>query len=272
MSHTRSAFTLIELLVVIAIIAILAAILFPVFAQARESARKSTCLSNMKQIGNALMMYTQDYDETYPQSEYGGNGFGPQQQWYVMVYPYVKNGDHYVDQGVSYSWGNDGIYRCPSHPDDTQGQQFGLHMDIFPSNYGGGKTNTVGMAAVDAPASKVYLVEKGRLGQTWSVPYYDSDEWDNTSGVWYDKATNTARHDNTDVQLLREGDNMRNDDSNWWGHGGMLPRYRHANSTNCLFGDGHAKSFARGQMKWFENIFVPVNRAAGWISEGWYPY
>ena len=59
-------FTLIELLVVIAIIAILAAILFPVFAQARESARQSTCLSNIKQIGISMAMYIQDYDGTYP--------------------------------------------------------------------------------------------------------------------------------------------------------------------------------------------------------------
>jgi prepilin-type N-terminal cleavage/methylation domain-containing protein/prepilin-type processing-associated H-X9-DG protein len=62
----RSAFTLIELLVVIAVIAILAAILIPVFAQARERARMSTCVSNMRQIGSALMMYVQDYDETFP--------------------------------------------------------------------------------------------------------------------------------------------------------------------------------------------------------------
>lgn len=62
----RRGFTLIELLVVIAIIAILAAILFPVFAQAREKARQTTCVSNLKQIGTAFMMYVQDYDETYP--------------------------------------------------------------------------------------------------------------------------------------------------------------------------------------------------------------
>src|SRR4051794_24819328 len=65
----RPAFTLIELLVVIAIIAILAAILFPVFAQAREAARKSSCQSNLKQIGTAWMMYSQDFDELTP----GGN-------------------------------------------------------------------------------------------------------------------------------------------------------------------------------------------------------
>jgi prepilin-type N-terminal cleavage/methylation domain-containing protein len=66
MSHNRKGFTLIELLVVIAIIAILAAILFPVFAQAREKARQASCLSNTKQLGTAQLMYTQDYDETMP--------------------------------------------------------------------------------------------------------------------------------------------------------------------------------------------------------------
>jgi prepilin-type N-terminal cleavage/methylation domain-containing protein len=70
-SRSRRAFTLIELLVVIAIIAILAAILFPVFAQARDKARQSSCLSNLKQIGTGLYLYLQDYDETYPPNRIG---------------------------------------------------------------------------------------------------------------------------------------------------------------------------------------------------------
>jgi prepilin-type N-terminal cleavage/methylation domain-containing protein/prepilin-type processing-associated H-X9-DG protein len=90
------AFTLIELLVVIAIIAILAAILFPVFAQAREKARQTSCLSNCKQIGTAAMMYTQDYDETLPLI----NMNVPQTnsvncyanfKWHDLLYPYIKN-------------------------------------------------------------------------------------------------------------------------------------------------------------------------------------
>jgi prepilin-type N-terminal cleavage/methylation domain-containing protein/prepilin-type processing-associated H-X9-DG protein len=72
----RRAFTLIELLVVIAIIAILAALLFPVFAQAREAARKTTCASNQRQLGMAISMYSQDYDETLPSTWDGGNGDG----------------------------------------------------------------------------------------------------------------------------------------------------------------------------------------------------
>src|SRR5450432_2293196 len=89
----RQGFTLIELLVVIAIIAILAAILFPVFAQAREKARQITCVSNEKQIDLAVMMYAQDYDETYPIAWGLGGG------WYETVDPYIKGG---VKQGANF--------------------------------------------------------------------------------------------------------------------------------------------------------------------------
>ena len=98
----KKAFTLIELLVVIAIIAILAAILFPVFAQAREKARQTSCLSNLKQIGLGLMMYTQDYDETYPMNLFLGFEPGPCVHLsQVAIAPYIKNMD---------------IYKCPSDP------------------------------------------------------------------------------------------------------------------------------------------------------------
>jgi prepilin-type N-terminal cleavage/methylation domain-containing protein len=108
MSHTfwrgrrPDGFTLIELLVVIAIIAILAAILFPVFAQARESARKTACVSNVKQLGLAVMMYTQDYDEMYPCNSWDGAFMGTSDNdirqdrprmtlWMWRIMPYQKN-------------------------------------------------------------------------------------------------------------------------------------------------------------------------------------
>src|SRR5579871_6641382 len=105
MSHRKRAFTLIELLVVIAIIAILAAILFPVFAQAREKARATSCLSNMKQISLGVLMYVQDYDENFPLANfydlntypsYDANAY----EWSSQrcIGPYIKNGD---------------IFRCP---------------------------------------------------------------------------------------------------------------------------------------------------------------
>src|SRR5579862_546703 len=90
----RSAFTLIELLVVIAIIAILAAILFPVFAQAKLAAKKTADLSNLKQIGLGALMYSTDADDYYPRNDYLGIG---RQTWAPFTYreaiaPYVKNG------------------------------------------------------------------------------------------------------------------------------------------------------------------------------------
>ena len=87
-------FTLIELLVVIAIIAILAAILFPVFAKAREKARQASCLSNAKQLALAVLQYAQDYDETFPMGRWGGPGTAPDGLWHGfdwLVEPYCKN-------------------------------------------------------------------------------------------------------------------------------------------------------------------------------------
>src|SRR5437762_2167194 len=94
----KRGFTLIELLVVIAIIAILAAILFPVFARAREKARQTSCLSNLKQIDIGFLMYVQDYDEQFPPwtanacGKYAGGAFDLHYMYPNLVSPYIKNG------------------------------------------------------------------------------------------------------------------------------------------------------------------------------------
>ena len=108
----RTGFTLIELLVVIAIIAILAAILFPVFAQAREKARQTACMSNMKQVGLGLQMYAQDYDETLPPSPGSLANFGNPDvysrspNFLGSLLPYTKNTGVFFCPGVSpdYVW------------------------------------------------------------------------------------------------------------------------------------------------------------------------
>ena len=149
----RPAFTLIELLVVIAIIAILAAILFPVFAQAREKARQTACLSNQKQIGTGLMMYNQDYDETFP-VRYGANDptDGHQWTWKDMLAPYIKNKD---------------VFRCPSNPSaklfDSKGVFPGGYSMYLPDGplalIAPGTAYPQPLAGVDQPASALVIVE-----------------------------------------------------------------------------------------------------------------
>ena len=166
MSRTKG-FTLIELLVVIAIIAILAAILFPVFAQARESARTTSCLSNSRQLGTSLMMYVQDYDETYPWgANTEGAGIDNNDAWPDLIFPYVKN---------------DGVYGCPtSSPATKESWMVGNDpqavargklrswsanasvLACFSNDYGdynGYNTTIRTMASIPEPARIVALVE-----------------------------------------------------------------------------------------------------------------
>jgi competence protein ComGC len=106
LERRRRAFTLIALLVVVAIIAILAAILFPVFAQAREKARQTSCLSNMKQIGMAITMYVTDY-EAYPMHS-SPSSANPRTRWPDYISPYVKN---------------EPLFICPSAPLNLFGKE-----------------------------------------------------------------------------------------------------------------------------------------------------
>ena len=200
--RANKGFTLIELLVVIAIIAILAAILFPAFAKAREAARRSSCSSNMKQIGVALMQYTQEYDEKYPI----GNA-GDSIAWTVVVQPYLKSAQ---------------IFSCPSN---TKNQTFMQNTgNTIPMSYAANGTNAVvnqmggrapinddannssgygggaALASIDAPAQLILVYENSGTN-----PY----------SIQYDLAN-----------LASNNFNFQN----------------HLGTSNFLFGDGHVKS------------------------------
>jgi prepilin-type N-terminal cleavage/methylation domain-containing protein/prepilin-type processing-associated H-X9-DG protein len=176
LSRARRGFTLIELLVVIAIIAILAAILFPVFAQAREAARKSACLSNTKQLGTAIMMYVQDYDETYPQAYYyknntassNGSSSGGYVTWTVTINPYIKNDQLFVcpsdpNKGIA----PDNVPCTPYTDTVTPGCEAQVprlsylpNSAIMPRKRGPADApHVVPMAAVDAPAGVIAIAE-----------------------------------------------------------------------------------------------------------------
>jgi prepilin-type N-terminal cleavage/methylation domain-containing protein/prepilin-type processing-associated H-X9-DG protein len=167
----RYGFTLIELLVVIAIIAVLAAILFPVFQQAREKARQSSCLSNVRQIGMATLQYTQDYDETLPLYQYnnliywcGGRDLPAQKldKARGIIYPYVKSGD---------------IQRCPSYTggDNLGGTGYGINRRLMFKT--GFTPNPAALADLDTPSDTILFGDagipnfptKGSTGETISI-------------------------------------------------------------------------------------------------------
>jgi len=272
----NTAFTLIELLVVIAIIAILAAILFPVFAQAREKARQTSCLSNLKQIGTAIMMYNQDYDETYPRSEYwvtAPAGVDPNIQWYDVVYPYIKAGKR-EQQGTTdifRAYGREGIFQCPSFPSDDfgQGQNYGVHQDLMPSNYGDVNLKVEGspMSYVDAPADKIIVVEKGRNGASWGYPDFVTLQWFWTDSVKTGGAYDPNK-DGSKISYTPRNDKDNRDGLTEW-EGARTIRYRHNGTANVVFADGHAKSMPKGSIKWHRNILIePVKP----YKDDGYPY
>jgi prepilin-type N-terminal cleavage/methylation domain-containing protein/prepilin-type processing-associated H-X9-DG protein len=158
MTARRPAFTLIELLVVIAVIALLAALLFPAFAGARDRARQATCVSNLKQIGTAAALYIQDYDDRYPLghtpagdplTRVDDNGY--ENHFIDLMRPYIKNRR------------NEGIWRCPNDPqrmwdiekvDTTATKELRVSYSINAwFEYG------APVSAVAEPAKKVYVLE-----------------------------------------------------------------------------------------------------------------
>lgn len=218
---SKTGFTLIELLVVIAIIAILAAILFPVFARARENARRASCQSNLKQLGLGVAQYVQDYDERMPLGENaGGTVTAEMRSWMNQIYPYVKN---------------EQVYFCPSDPAkysdkwnylDTSGQSLSYTCNSYnylanparsPYAYSSGTTVSVSLSQIEAPAEVVSLLDGAGSNDGSFI-------W------WYMWDTPTAASITTgSMGRLLGGANV-----------GM--RERHLETINVLWCDGHVKA------------------------------
>jgi prepilin-type N-terminal cleavage/methylation domain-containing protein/prepilin-type processing-associated H-X9-DG protein len=217
MSHARrSAFTLIELLVVVAIIAILAAILFPVFAQAREKARQATCTSNMKQLGQVMMMYVQDHDERYAPTDYpSADQMG---HWANLMIPYLGQGPQI--------WPG-GIMICPSSLYNTRG--YALSQELSAQS----------QAAVTRPAEVVQFAETVQVRDYMST----AAQLETSEDCWGGENGNGI------------GPNIRDDDDVTPPTGCYsMPRYRHHGGVNLTFVDGHVKWMRKGSLRWCRQV------------------
>jgi prepilin-type N-terminal cleavage/methylation domain-containing protein len=229
---TRKGFTLIELLVVIAIIAILAAILFPVFAKVREKARQTSCLSNEKQLGLGFAQYTQDNDETMPYDTSGG--YYDEQGWAGQIYPYVKSA---------------GVFVCPDDPNKHTGYNeisYGMNGNLMAADPS---------LIYETQPSKPGSVLSGQLAPASTVLLFETQDEDNVT------LTNTVDNGSpTGRGMVDDGNSITQENGNngqplsGWNLAvyatGNIGGYQlttipagsvHTNGANYLCADDHAK-------------------------------
>lgn len=255
----RLGFTLIELLVVIAIIAILAAILFPVCAQAREKARQTTCLSNEKQIALGVMMYIQDHDETFPRLEYTE---GTLRQWYapltwdVAVAPYIKNGSATVTWATTDNSPaiitSGGMWLCPSQPQADAHRTYSGNDTVFTQlRYGiDGKDIPVTTLAQLTRASDIVIISENNN----ILSYYGAS--DRLSGDAYWQCGGGPYKCSGPESGAKWDKDIAGTEPNEW-QWAQMARYRHSGVSNFAFADGHVKAITKGQLNWCKNFYYP---------------
>ena len=218
----RSAFTLIEILVVIAIIAILAAILFPVFARARENARRTSCASNLKQIGLGLLQYTQDFDEKMPFSFFGaaGDSDAANYKWMDAIFPYVRS---------------EQLFDCPSDALSPtykfrSGQNYGSYAQNGAYGMGGDNQNPprsssshlVSLAQIVQPAQTVWATDSNN-----SADLSRGGSSGGSYGFFWTNAANNPSISSAPGSGYRQLQQIAE---------------RHLGTTNVLYCDGHVKA------------------------------
>lgn len=267
MRRSRSGFTLIELLVVIAIIAILAAILFPVFAQAREKARQATCQSNLKQMGTGVRMYVDDYDGVYiPTYSYpGGWNTCPHWAWFDIVQPYIKNV---------------GVLDCPSSPKDNRSLLCNdARYACLGATYPGTTTNPlrIGYMYNEGHMAMSYMGRPSALGCDGYHGMATNDcngameqgahdaEIDDPAGTIAvtdgqgSVGSGQCRHNVSVYRIAQSGGEPRDQD---YGTGARVAR-RHNDTFNALFADGHVKALKRSNFGMWTRYADGPNLGAG---------
>jgi len=238
----KSGFTLIELLVVIAIIAILAAILFPVFSSAREQARKTACLSNLKQLGQALTMYVQDWDESFPyQLDWSASSsvgmlerYSPNFMVQGKIYPYVKNASVFDCPSTDI---------CPINSDDPQlnlayGDGRGGALWVWPREFLGKSVDVGYNGLMGGPWLYMILSGEGRarvpnVGQVIIIRLSDLPTPPNT--VVFGDALRPISCGGSRMVFT-------NICAPWCSPGTKTEKNtRHSGGSNYVFADGHAK-------------------------------